>query len=679
MAAIPAGLLSAAEPLADATLPEYFRREVTQIHAQTFAGVQTSDDWTRQREANRAELREMLGLAPLPDKTDLHAVVTGREERDELYVEKLHFQSMPGLYVTASLYVPKHRTGRVPAILYVCGHHNAEAGGVSYGAKARYQHHGAWLARNGYVCLLLDTVQMGELQGEHYGTARNGKWWWNSRGYTPAGVETWNSIRALDYLESRPEVDGAKLGMTGRSGGGAYTWWTAALDDRVKVAAPVSGMTDLWNHVVDGCVARHCDCMYPVNTGRWDFAKAAALVAPRPLLLANGDRENLFPLDGILRLHADLASIYRLYHADTDLGLLIVPGPHKDSQDLQIPVLRWFNHYFKGDDPLIRSPAESLFSPQELKVFAQPPADQRTTTIQETFVPMAIPPVPADANAWQRQRQAWIRDLREKSFAGWPDSAVPFQPVQADMKKRGAVTLSRWEFTAQEEVRLPLFVFSRGDPRNAGRLRLHVVDEQGWSDLLAALGDEWRPDLASPGRKPGPGPTPAGIADFRSLYGQIERGETAVAILAPRGIGPTAWGTSDKDRTEIRRRFMLVGQTLDGMRVWDIRRAVELLRQPEVAGALPICLAGERDEAVNALYASLFSDGVAALEMIAPPSSHRMGPDYLNVQRFLDVPQAVALAAERNPVKILQGKADDWAWVRQAANRLGWPADRLQW
>src|SRR5438874_2290325 len=123
-----------------------------------------------------------------------------------------------------------------PAILYVCGHGNVVKDGVSYGSKASYQHHGAWLARNGYVCLTIDTLQLGEIQGLHHGTHRENMWWWNARGYTPAGVEAWNCMRALDYLQSRPEVDAERLGVTGRSGGGAYAWWITALDERIRVA-----------------------------------------------------------------------------------------------------------------------------------------------------------------------------------------------------------------------------------------------------------------------------------------------------------------------------------------------------------------------------------------------------------------------------------------------------------
>src|SRR5438046_3148089 len=80
---------------------------------------------------------------------------------------KLNFQSLPGLYVTANLYLPKNLTGQAPAILYVCGHGPVIKNGVSYGNKVSYQHHGAWFAQNGYICLIIDTLQLGEIQGIH--------------------------------------------------------------------------------------------------------------------------------------------------------------------------------------------------------------------------------------------------------------------------------------------------------------------------------------------------------------------------------------------------------------------------------------------------------------------------------------------------------------------------------
>jgi acetyl esterase/lipase len=213
-------------------LDAYFRAQTDAIGSRCLADVRSLEDWQARRGEYRRQLQEMLGLWPLPERTDLQPVITGKLEHPEFTVEKLHFQALPKLYVTANLYLPKNQAGPAPAILYVCGHSRVMTNGISCGSKAGYQRHGEWFARNGYVCLMIDMLQYAEIQGRHRGTYGEGRWWWNSRGYTPAGVEAWFGIRALDYLCARPEVDPQRIGMTGRSGGGSYTWTVAALDDR---------------------------------------------------------------------------------------------------------------------------------------------------------------------------------------------------------------------------------------------------------------------------------------------------------------------------------------------------------------------------------------------------------------------------------------------------------------
>src|SRR5215831_5009614 len=161
----------------DRLLDAYFRRQVQSIADAALADIKTRADWEKKRPELRRQFLEMMGLWPLPPRGDLKPVVTGKVETDHFTVEKLHFQSVPGLYVTANLYLPKKRGGPAPAVLYLCGHANTVLDQVSYGSKVNYQYHPAWFAAHGYVCLILDTLQLGEAQGLHHGTHRFNMWW----------------------------------------------------------------------------------------------------------------------------------------------------------------------------------------------------------------------------------------------------------------------------------------------------------------------------------------------------------------------------------------------------------------------------------------------------------------------------------------------------------------------
>jgi dienelactone hydrolase len=669
----------------DQLLADYFRAETAALRERCLADITTLQEWTSRRTKYREQLLEMLGLWPMPARTDLRPVTTGRAETDHFTVEKLNFQSMPGLYVTGNLYLPRPRARPAPAILYVCGHGSVIKDGVSFGNKVTYQHHGAWFAQHGYVCLIIDTLQLGEIQGIHHGTHREAMWWWNSRGYTPAGVEAWNSLRALDYLETRSEVDPTRLGVTGRSGGGAYSWWLAAIDDRIKVAAPVAGMTDLQNHVVDGTVEGHCDCMFIVNTYRWDYPQVAALLAPRPLLIGNSDRDTIFPLDGVVRVHEKLRRIYQLYGASTNLGLLITEGPHKDTQDLQLPVFRWFNRFLKGEDPLIDTAARKYFEPEQLKVFDKLPDDPTNQTIQESFVPMTPAPIPTSPADWARQREAWMTALRERVFGGWPEEPVPLELREHCDVDRHGVRFRVYDLLSQPEVLLRLYVLQPKRVKKPERVLLNVLDDAGWDEWIAGMGNTFAHELEEERQVPSPGlarsqqqfSTGNGPAYSNALQLLLRSNNWAMAFVAPRGIGPSQWSGDARKQTHIRRRFMLLGQTLDGMRVWDIRRAIQAVRGVKGLNDAPLWVQANDRMAVNALYASLFETDIAGLDLTTPPPSHFHGPDYLNVMRFLDVPQAVAMAAERSQLRLSQTDPQHWQYPAALMRTLGWDDDKL--
>jgi hypothetical protein len=675
----------------DRMLDAYFRRQVERIAGAARADVKNRADWEKKRPALRRQFLEMMGLWPPPPRTELQPTVTGKVDAPHFTVEKLHFQSSPGLYVSANLYVPKQAKLPAPAILYLCGHGPTIVDGVSYGNKVTYQHHPAWFAENGYVCLIVDTLELGEIQGVHHGTYNLGMWWWQTLGYTPAGIECWNAMRALDYLESRKEVDPKRLGVTGRSGGGATSWWLAAADDRVQCIVPVASIGDLHAHLVEGAVMRyrhgvlpgHCDCMYLVNTHRWDFTQVAALCAPRPLLLANSDADAIFPVAGYRRMAAKVRRIYELYGAGDKFALLETSGPHKDTPELRRGAYLWMNRWLKPDTSEFTEKEATRFSPPQLKVFDRFPDDARNAAIHESFIRPVhpeLPRVPEVTRAWwPGQRQEWMLALRERVFGGWPHTAPPLQThLAADIHHEG-VRLRAVDFTSEEEVELRLWLLTAEKTDRLSQIILSAVDEAGWQEWTQSLGPAFQDALQEP-HAPKFEPT-----RFDQNRRACECYKWGFAIIAPRGVGPTRWADQETIDAQvvpkqIRRRFALIGQTLDGQRVWDVRRAVSALRGVEEAKGVPLSLQGKGDMAGIALYAALFEPDISRLDLYGLPATHRKGPTFLNVCRVLDMPQAVALALPRD-VRLYvkdEEQARVWDWPRQLQKTLDRESLRIQ-
>jgi dienelactone hydrolase len=634
----------------DRMFAEYFRAETRTLGERSLAEVRTLEDWNKTKVAARQQLFEMLGLDPLPPKTDLKATVTGTLDHADFTVEKLHYQSRPGLYVTANVYVPKKLSAPAPAILYVCGHAVVKTNGVSFGNKVGYQHWGAWFARNGYVCMVVDTVQLGEIEGVHHGTHTKDMWWWNSRGYSAAAAEAWNCIRALDYLQSRKDVDGERIGVTGRSGGGAYSWWIAALDERVKVACPTAGIVDLQSHVVDGCVEGHCDCMFMVNTYRWDYAQVAALMAPRPLLIVNTDKDTIFPLDGVVRLHERVRGIYDLYNKPDQLGLVLTEGPHKDTQELQVPVMRWFNKWLKKNEAPVPNYAEKLFTGQQLKVFEKLPADEITSKCYENFTQLAI-----DSAGFDPKKAMAL--LQVKTFGGWPAAnAVP----PAGVREVASVTtnnirLSVHEFESESGVRLR-FYLAQSTTVAPKALHIETVDDANWKLQLQLAKVGFAPAFAEEFARAGIDPqspvAPQLQQQFAGWMRYIHDHGAAYITFAPRGVGPTALGGDKRYQTQMRRRFMLLGETLASSQVWDVHRASAAARALPGMSELPLHFHASPEMTEVAAFAALFEPKLASLTLSQPPRNDQAAPDFLNWSRIVTPGQLLTLAEQKTKVNL---------------------------
>ena len=265
-------------------------------------------------------------------------------------------------------------------------------------------------------------------------------------------------------------------------------------------------------------------------------------------------------------------------------------------------------------------------------------------------------------------RNDWRKALETKCFAGWPNETPAVAVREVASAENGGARLTAYEFDSQPHVRLRFYVLQPAGKAAADAVVLNVADPQAWQELLASLHGRFADVLAGE-------PLPEALAGAKPL--EMAPKGVVLAFFAPRGVGASAWGGDEKKQTQIRRRFMLLGQTLDGMRVWDVRRAMQAVRSLDTLKDAKLLLSGSRQAGVLALYASLFEPAPADLRLDSPPANHRDGPVFLNVSRYLHLRQAAAMAAERAPLTIRCDAPAKWTYPVAVGKKLGWDAGVL--
>jgi dienelactone hydrolase len=611
-------------------IEKYLADETDRLSKKVFDGAASVDEWKKKRPRLYQEYMDMLGLWPIPEKTPLKVTITKTFEHEGVVIDNLHYQSKPGLYVTANLYRPKNPPEKkLPAVLYVCGH----SGRGRDGNKSAFQDHGMWFASNGYVCMVLDTLQLGEIAGIHHGTYNKDRWWWHATGYSPAGVEAWNGIRGIDYLVSRPDVDGERIAVTGISGGGAVTFWIAAADDRVKVAVPVSGMSDLESYVKNKVVNGHCDCMFVYNTYQWDWTTIAALVAPRPMLFANSDNDKIFPMDGNRRIIEKLRKLYKMYGKDDLVDEYVSEGGHAYRPDLRVAIFKFINKHIKNDTSTPVKDAEFKELPGSmLRVFPTDedlPKDRINEKVDETFIRLAKVKLP-EAGKYQEWREGLLKKLKEKSFRPIPETI----PIGKGHRFSVGVSVK----TANRHAFIPL----------------NKVDDT--SPLLIFLDTSFN------------------VPEKRAEPLVKENGKHELVFVIPIGQNPFTWSWTKKSPPNyVERSHVLLGHTTDEGKILDFLESVRYLQKEW--GLKEIRIGGYGRDGILAAYAALLDPSITEVIIVDPPKSHKEGPYFLNVLQVLDIPDALGMLAPR---KLTLINANDPAFDRvERIYKLAGAADKL--
>jgi dienelactone hydrolase len=464
----------------------------------------SKEQWLERARFLREQVLVAAGLWPLPEKCELNATVHSPIDRGDYTVEKVFFQSYPGFYVTGNLYRPKGKTGPFPAVLCPHGHwadgrfyrnpdQNVErelsVGTDKDADAARYplQARCANLAKMGCVVFHYDMVGYADADPQrfpHRATYRDIDS--DLRTISMFGLQMWDSMRALDFVLSLPDVDKSRIACTGASGGGTQTFFLMATDNRLTVGGPVC-MISAGDHQ-GGCVCENASLLRVFT----DNVEVAAAFAPRPFVhpTATGDWTKEFMEKG----YPEIQAIYRLFGAEQNVFAARFTSDHNYNLNSRQTVYNFFNKHLKlgQAEPV----TEQKFQPlprEQLSVFdarhPRPANSVDAAALKTYLIESARKQMeairPKDKDSLERFRQIIGAALRHM--------------VNTDLPAKDAVVVHRLSAATQGGYKVEKLLLSRKGaaeqlpavlytPDKANGSATVVVAPEGKASLLSADG-----------------------------------------------------------------------------------------------------------------------------------------------------------------------------------------------
>ncbi len=319
-------------------------REVSAARLRAIEALKTKADAEGYVGHVRERIRDCFG--PPPPKTPLKPRITGTLDRDAYRVDKLIFESRPGFLVTANLYVPKSAKTPMPGVVAPVGH---EADGKAGGSDQAF---GQSLARQGYIVLIYDPIGQAE-RSQYVGADWKPRRRMGTSEHIYEGNQqylvgeffghwrAWDGIRALDYLLSRPDVDPARVGVTGCSGGGTLTTWLCGLERRWTMAAPSCFVTSFLHDLENELPSDTEQCPPRVLHNGLEEEDFIVAMAPKPVILLTSEQD-FFDTRGTEEALGRLKRIYELLGAPANIAMFRGPGPHGYSKPQREAMYHWF-------------------------------------------------------------------------------------------------------------------------------------------------------------------------------------------------------------------------------------------------------------------------------------------------------------------------------------------------
>lgn len=582
----------------------------------------TLAEWNQRKATLRRELVQALGGFPETD-CELQPRKLGEFQREGYRVEKLVFQTRPGIWMTANAYVPD-QTGKRPAILHVHGHWS--------GAKQDpvVQSRCIGCAKLGFFVLAVDAFGSGERAigkklGEYHGEMTAATLL--PVGLPLAGLQVYENKRAVDYLMTRPEVDSQRIGITGASGGGNQTMYAGALDERITCVVPTCSVGTYQSYLSAAC------CMCEVVPGGLKITEEGdilGLAANRGVMVTSATRDAYqFSVGEAKKSVARAEAIAHLYPG-AEVRHTIIESPHAYNQPMREAMYGWMARNLKreGDGSPIPDPAIQPEDPELLRCYPGTSRPDDFVTIPrfaaiEAHRLAVGHATPVTRGGWEQERSAQRQRLLEL-LGGQPEKSPLHLFVE---RERGSKSES---LTFDVEPGLPLVL--KQDTKSNPRGMAIMLDLDGGADAA------WNSERA------------------RQLRGTGWR----LAALELRATGRYA-DPRDKIANAVDHNTaewaLWIGRPLLGQWVYDVRRALDVIEERH--GALPseLLVAGRGSAAIVALCAAAIDTRIKRVEMIDSLSSYvtdqpfrevRLGVMVPGILRdFGDIAEMAALVAPR--------------------------------
>lgn len=626
-------------------LSSYVGRKLSALSAERdaeLAALKSPDAWRARQQKTRSRLTEFLG--DFGPKCPLNARIVGALDRPDYTIEKLIFESQPGYHCTANVYLPKRRSFPVPGVLFTCGH-------AADGKAARLYHECCLgLVLKGYVVLALDPTGQGE-RSEYFDPATGkpvvplcvshhhylGRPCWLV-GRTLAGYRTWDCVRALDYLVTRPEVELERIAVVGNSGGGIMALLIAAVDERIKVCAAAHPGGSMEQTFLTGQRLTEADIL--------------SLIAPRPCLFIVGDESG--EESGHRQKMDDMLRFYRGLGVEPDrCRMELVAGVHNMEQPKRVAAYAWLNRWFgkeeegKTESPLKPEEPETLRC-TETGFTVRDLGGETGQTLNAKRAEALRPPRPAPNS---RQEAEAARSELKPALARRIGLALsgerPAPPcATAGEFETGDFVAHKLRIESEPGIELPALLFVPKQGPGRGPVVLHAAE-------LGKPADIERPSLALELARRGRvvlSVDVRGVGEtdprWRPVLGSLKRYDGAQFQFDSCAVDAARFGT-----------------TMLAMRAGDLVRAVDYLKgRPDLADR-PVVVVGEGLGGVWSLVAGAFDPRIAAVVCSEAIPSYKLivGSQYYECRDYywvagaltdFDLPDLMALVAPRPTVLI---------------------------